>query len=404
MLLECLPDVINAAVYGGDAKWLTRDPKDDERAPFRILIAGGGTGDPLLACAHAFYLADIPVEVVHLDLSHASIKIAQRRAEALLPPALARRLIYVRGGIAEAAAVATANVRSGTAPTTTSTSNASTTLSSSRIVDTSRPSDRDAVDRIFGAGGFDFIHSTGVLMHNKDPGWLLKVMDRLLNPDGGMALWVYARSGGRSGVLAFKRMLQLLAPRTPDEERDERLVWGGARHTHGIGDTNDARLRLRQRHRRRLDMAWELLAQLPETNPLRRNPVIWASVEGWVRQHDEESDVVPDANAPPRWDVRASDMFINPGDDGEFDVHGIEAWLASAGLRSAQWLDTETGHYDLKGIRPEWTAALSATDRLALGELWVGTAVGHRVVAVRQDNTVTSRAPQPTAAVRNLWL
>ena len=106
MLLECLPDVINAAVYGGDAKWLTRDPKDDERAPFRILIAGGGTGDPLLACAHAFYLADIPVEVVHLDLSHASIKIAQRRAEALLPPALARRLIYVRGGIAEAAAVA----------------------------------------------------------------------------------------------------------------------------------------------------------------------------------------------------------------------------------------------------------------------------------------------------------
>ena len=81
VLVECLPEVVNAAL---PKLSLFAEERFSRQRPFRILVAGGGTGDPTLACAHSFDLAGIPVHVVHLDLSARSTIVARRRVENLL--------------------------------------------------------------------------------------------------------------------------------------------------------------------------------------------------------------------------------------------------------------------------------------------------------------------------------
>ncbi|MEE1545319.1 MAG: class I SAM-dependent methyltransferase, partial [Alphaproteobacteria bacterium] len=50
--------------------------------PFRVLVAGGGTGDGAIMLAQQLADAAIEAEVVHLDLSEAAARVAEARAEA----------------------------------------------------------------------------------------------------------------------------------------------------------------------------------------------------------------------------------------------------------------------------------------------------------------------------------
>ena len=132
---------INHYVYAG---------RRDFSRPFRVLVAGGGTGDVTVMLAQRLADRGCPAEVVHLDLSAASTRIAEARVAA-------RGLgnaRFVVGSLTELAAL--------------------------------------------GLGRFDYIDCVGVLHHLDDPPAALRALADALVGDGGMALMVYgARSEER---------------------------------------------------------------------------------------------------------------------------------------------------------------------------------------------------------------
>ncbi len=152
-------DEINHYVFAG---------RLDVAAPFRALIAGGGTGDAAIMLAQQ--LADrVPQgRVDYLDLSAASLAVAKARAEARGLGNIA----FHQGSITE-------------------------------------PPD-------FGAP-FDYIDCCGVLHHLPDPDRGLRVLAGLLREGGGMGLMVYG-SYGRTGVYPMQAALRALAPE-PDMRR-----------------------------------------------------------------------------------------------------------------------------------------------------------------------------------------
>ena len=133
----------------------------DFTRPFRALVAGGGTGDGLILLAQ--HLADrgCPAEVIYLDLSAASRRIAEARAAA-------------RG---------LANIRFHTG------------------------SLLDLPD--LRLGRFDYIDCCGVLHHLADPAAGLVALKSVMAPDGGMGLMLYGALG-RTGVYEAQAMLKML--------------------------------------------------------------------------------------------------------------------------------------------------------------------------------------------------
>ncbi len=91
-------------------------------------------------------------------------------------------------------------------------------------------------------GLFDYIDCCGVLHHLQDPAAGLAALKSVLAPDGGMGLMLYGALG-RGGVYHAQAMLRMLA----------------------AGDAAPAT---------RIDLAKRLMAELPETNWLARNPAI----------------------------------------------------------------------------------------------------------------------------------
>ena len=144
----------------------------DWRAPFRALIAGGGTGDGLVMLAQQ--LADIgcPAEIHYLDLSHASRNIAEARIRV-------RELKSV-------------------------------TFHHSAI---------ESLPRL-GLGRFDYIDCCGVLHHLADPAAGLRLLADALSPEGGIGLMVYGELG-RSGVYPMQELLRMLGESEPAERRLE---------------------------------------------------------------------------------------------------------------------------------------------------------------------------------------
>src|SRR5206468_607028 len=135
----------------------------DFRQPFRVLVAGGGTGDAVMMLGQ--HLADrgCPAELVYLDLSTASRAIAEARAA-------------VRG------------------------------LTTVRFVTGSLlelPS--------LGLGRFDYIDCCGVLHHLPDPGAALSLLAGALSDTGGIGLMLYG-AVGRTGVYDLQAILRRLAP------------------------------------------------------------------------------------------------------------------------------------------------------------------------------------------------
>jgi SAM-dependent methyltransferase len=130
-------------------------------SPFRALVAGGGTGDGAIMLAQQLSDAGVDAEVIHLDLSQASARIAAARAKA-------RRLDnirFVHGSLTELGTL--------------------------------------------GLGTFDYIDCCGVLHHLEDPPAALRGLAGALAGDGGIGLMVYGTLG-RTGVYPAQQALRLL--------------------------------------------------------------------------------------------------------------------------------------------------------------------------------------------------
>lgn len=140
----------------------------DWSRPFRVLVAGGGTGDALIMLAQQLADAGCPAEIVYLDLSRASRRVAEERAR-------------VRGLDA---------------------------------IEFHTGSLLDAPDY----GRFDYIDCCGVLHHLPDPSAGFGALAEACSADGGIGLMVYGELG-RTGVYHAQAMLRAIAADGSSAER-----------------------------------------------------------------------------------------------------------------------------------------------------------------------------------------
>tara|TARA_B100000029_G_scaffold32043_1_gene30644 strand:- start:3676 stop:4926 length:1251 start_codon:yes stop_codon:yes gene_type:complete len=142
---------INHYVFGG---------KRDFSKPFRALIAGGGTGDATVMLAQQ--LADQgPGEVVYVDISEASLKIAEARVQARN----LRNVSFHHGSLLDLGDIA--------------------------------------------PGPYDYIDCCGVLHHLADPAAALGALEEVLEENGGMGLMLYGALG-RTGVYPMQEAIREL--------------------------------------------------------------------------------------------------------------------------------------------------------------------------------------------------
>ena len=139
------------------------DGRRDWTRPFRALIAGGGTGNAAIMLARQLRDIDCPTEIVYVDLSTASRKIAEDRAR--------------DQGLA------------------------------SITFHTASLTELDVAQ----FGKFDYIDCCGVLHHLQAPPAALRTLYALLKPDGGMGLMLYGRYG-RTGIYDVQDIMRKLMP------------------------------------------------------------------------------------------------------------------------------------------------------------------------------------------------
>jgi SAM-dependent methyltransferase len=158
--LEDLP-MINHYCFAG---------KQSFQNHFRALVAGGGTGDATIYLAEQ--LRHTNAEVVHLDMSAASIAIAKKRAEV-------RHLTNI-------------------------------TWVYDSLLNLPKLS----------IGKFDYINCSGVLHHLVDPDEGLKALRSVLKEDGSIGLMVYATTG-RTGVYQMQTLMRMVNGTANSEKLDE---------------------------------------------------------------------------------------------------------------------------------------------------------------------------------------
>ena len=148
-----LPDTlakINQYCFGG---------RRDFSRPFRVFVAGCGTGDSAIWLGHQ--LQGMPAEIVALDISQTSLEVGAARAQV-------RKLTNIRwlhGSLLDVASM--------------------------------------------GLGKFDYITSLGVLHHLPDPVAGLRALESVLAEDGAMALMLYG-AVGRAHIYAMQNVLRQL--------------------------------------------------------------------------------------------------------------------------------------------------------------------------------------------------
>ena len=145
------------------------------RRGFRVLVAGGGTGDALIYLAHQ--LRETNAQIVYLDLSETAMETAQARAR---PRKLQHRIQWLCGDLLDL-----------------------------------RDMDLDP---------FDYINCSSVLHHLDDPLEGLKLLKSLLTEDGAMGLRVYGRYG-RAGVQQMQQLTSLIN----DGETDAQVMLDNTR-------------------------------------------------------------------------------------------------------------------------------------------------------------------------------
>lgn len=134
---------------------------------FRVLVAGGGTGDGTVFLAEQ--LRGLHAEIVHLDVSRAAMDVARERVRL-------RQLDNVH--FVEAS-----------------------------LLDAPR----------LGLGSFDYINCCGVLHHLPDPPRGLDALLDVLAPDAALGLLLYALYG-RTGVYQMQSLLRLICGPEIDEQ------------------------------------------------------------------------------------------------------------------------------------------------------------------------------------------
>ena len=204
-----------------------------------------------------------------------------------------------------------------------------------------------------GLGAFDYIDCCGVLHHLEDPAAGLAALARALAPRGGMGLMVYGALG-RTGVYDAQALLKALSP--ADEAAPARL-----------------------------QMARRLLAQLPATNWLKRNP--------FVADHLAAGD------------SGLYDLLLHARDRA-YTVEGVADLVAGAGLRlvgfvpparyaPATYLSDAAILKRLEGATP--------LARAAFAERLSGNMKTHVFYAVRADNPAEPPLPDAPEAVPVLF-
>ena len=158
--LEDLP-MINHYCFAG---------KQSFRNGFKALVAGGGTGDATIFLAEQLRHTD--AQVVHLDMSEASIALAKERAEIRG----LTNIRWVHDSLLNLPALATE------------------------------------------LGKFDYINSSGVLHHLADPDLGLKALLSVLKEGGAIGLMVYATSG-RTGVYQMQELMRMVNGGEADAQR-----------------------------------------------------------------------------------------------------------------------------------------------------------------------------------------
>jgi len=136
---------------------------------FRVLIAGGGTGDNAISWAEQLRDKD-NCEVIYLDMSTASTGIAKKRAAV-------RKLTNIKWVNDSLLNIPDLNL-----------------------------------------GQFDFVDCCGVLHHLTDPDAGLKALTAALKPGGAMSLMVYAPYG-RAGIYMIQNLMRLVNGAEEDPRR-----------------------------------------------------------------------------------------------------------------------------------------------------------------------------------------
>ncbi|WP_103764876.1 class I SAM-dependent methyltransferase [Roseovarius confluentis] len=154
-----LPQEIDHYVFGGQRDW---------SQPLRILVAGGGTGDGLIQLTALLTQYGKPYTATYIDLSTASRKVAEARAETRG----LKNITFITGSLLDAP----------------------------------------------NYGPFDYIDCCGVLHHLPDPDAGFRALRTALAPGGGMGFMVYAPYG-RSGVYPLQEAFAALYADTPPKDR-----------------------------------------------------------------------------------------------------------------------------------------------------------------------------------------
>jgi len=144
------------------------------RKSFRVLIAGGGIGGTAMFLAEQ--LNHTNAEIVYLDFSPASMKIAQERAAIRN----LRNIIFIN----------------------------------------------DRIENIpnLNLGLFDLIDSYGVLHHLKHPQEALEILGNCLKEKGGMTIMMYAQYG-RTGVYNMQTLQQLVNEEAKSRKEEVSNAW-----------------------------------------------------------------------------------------------------------------------------------------------------------------------------------
>ncbi len=131
----------------------------DFRRNFNVLVAGGGTGDAVIYLAEQ--LRTTNARIVYLDISSASMALAQERAKVRG----LSNIEWIHGSLLD-------------------------------------------LDRL-GLGGFDYINCSGVLHHLEDPQLGLRSLASGLADDGALGIMVYAKYG-RTAVYQMQELMRLI--------------------------------------------------------------------------------------------------------------------------------------------------------------------------------------------------
>jgi len=177
---------------------------------FRVLVAGGGTGDSTIYLAQQ--LRDTNATIVHLDLSEASIEVARKRARRR---GLEDNISWRRGSL---------------------------------------------LNLPLGAlGPFDYINCGGVLHHLDDPAKGLAALRSVLCDDGAMGIFVYGRYG-RIGIYMMQELMRMVnhdEADTPAKLRNTKALLAALPPSHclrqrmnllGQGELDDAEILDRYLH------------------------------------------------------------------------------------------------------------------------------------------------------------